>query len=158
MNAIFFNMGCNLFISLITKKVYTCTYQIIFPYSWSKHFSDAIESFNRREGKSKLKEPFNDDDSDSERLHDLPPANEVAPERAEAVGGEEQSQQKASTATVSSSSTAKENRTSVAESDSSTATKEDQETQQQEEDDQEGRNKSDVTSDSRDSSAESPSK
>lgn len=124
--------------------------------SWSKHFSDAIESFNRREGKSKLKEPFNDDsDSDSERVQDLPPANEVAPERAEAVGGEDQSQQP-SNATVSSSSSPKENRTSVAEGDLSVTTKEEQETQQQT--DKEVVNISDVTSENRESTTESPSK
>lgn len=129
---------------------------LLVVFRWSKHFSDAIESFNRREGKSKLKEPFNDDDSDSERVHDLPPANEVAPERAEAVGGEEHTPQRGSTATVStsSSSSPKENRTSVIDGDNSAA-KEDQEKQQEVEQE----DKSDVNSEeNRDSTTDSPGK
>lgn len=137
-------------------------------FRWSKHFSDAIESFNRREGKSKLKEPFNDDDSDSERVHDLPPANEVAPERAEAVEEpqpppqllQQQQQQRGntSTTTLSTSSSSKEIRTSIVDGDNA-ATKEDQEKQGEEvPEDQEGREKSDVNSDNRDSTTESPGK
>lgn len=130
----------------------------LYFYRWSKHFSDAIESFNRREGKSKLKEPFNDDDSDSERVHDLPPANEVAPERAEAVGGEEhttqQQQSSIATSVASTASSSKdEHGTSIISGDSDTVKDEDQNNEQEENDDQQG-----IPSDSKDTSTHSPGK
>lgn len=115
---------------------------------WSKHFSDAIESFNRREGKSKLKEPFNDDDSDSERVHDLPPANEVAPERAEAVGGEEQSQSQQQQSIITNiSATSSSTKENIVDSE---------EQQNNLFEDTEGGEKSDLNSDNRDLPTDSP--
>ncbi|KAJ8969103.1 hypothetical protein NQ317_006980 [Molorchus minor] len=57
--------------------------------AWFKHFSDAIEAYNKREGLSKRLDPATDSD-DSESVQDLPPSGEVS-ERAEAVGGDDSS-------------------------------------------------------------------
>lgn len=126
---------------------------------WSKHFSDAIESLHRREGKSK-REAF-DDDSDSERVEDLPPANEVAPERAEAVGGDvtsTSSKDSRTTSTTTASSTADAASITVDNIDASSSTKEDQDKQQLQTV-EEGRCKSDhLDEGSRNSSTESPGK
>ncbi|CAH1107321.1 unnamed protein product [Psylliodes chrysocephalus] len=54
---------------------------------WFKHFTDATESYNKRQGKSSdRQEPTSD--SETESVQDLPPSEEVA-ERAEAVGGDD---------------------------------------------------------------------
>ncbi|XP_008190770.2 rho guanine nucleotide exchange factor 11 isoform X1 [Tribolium castaneum] len=52
---------------------------------WLKHFSDAADAYNRREGKTKRHESQPDSD-ESETLQEIPSTRDVA-ERAEAVGG-----------------------------------------------------------------------
>ncbi|KAJ3629669.1 hypothetical protein MTP99_014047 [Tenebrio molitor] len=52
---------------------------------WFKHFSDAADAHNRREGKTKRPEPQPDSD-ESETVQELPSARDVA-ERAETIGG-----------------------------------------------------------------------
>ena len=52
---------------------------------WFKHFSDAADAHNRREGKTKRPEPQPDSD-ESEAVQEIPSTRDVA-ERAEAVGG-----------------------------------------------------------------------
>ncbi|CAG9864678.1 unnamed protein product [Phyllotreta striolata] len=54
---------------------------------WFRHFSDATESYKKRQGKSSdRQEPSSD--SESELVQDLPDAEEIA-QRAEAIGGDE---------------------------------------------------------------------
>ena len=53
---------------------------------WFKHLSDAAESHNKREGKSKRSEPT--PDIEEETLREFPSRREVT-ERAEAIGGSE---------------------------------------------------------------------
>ncbi|XP_063911076.1 rho guanine nucleotide exchange factor 11 isoform X3 [Zophobas morio] len=53
--------------------------------AWFKHFSDAADAHNRREGKTKRPEPQPDSD-ESEAVQEIPSTRDVA-ERAEAVGG-----------------------------------------------------------------------
>lgn len=56
---------------------------------WFKHFSDATEAYNRREGKTKRNREPAEDESDSESVQDLPAAHEVTAAQAEAVGGDD---------------------------------------------------------------------
>lgn len=56
-------------------------------FRWFKHFSDATDTHNRREGKTKRPEPPPDSD-ESETLQEIPSTKDVS-ERAEAVGGNE---------------------------------------------------------------------
>ncbi|KAG5887050.1 hypothetical protein JTB14_020399 [Gonioctena quinquepunctata] len=55
---------------------------------WFKHFTDATEAYNKRQGKSLDRKEEAASDSESESVQDLPPSQEVT-ERAEAVGGED---------------------------------------------------------------------
>ncbi|XP_074038354.1 rho guanine nucleotide exchange factor 2 isoform X3 [Leptinotarsa decemlineata] len=54
---------------------------------WFKHFTDATEAYNKRQGKSLDRKEEAATDSESESVQDLPPSEEVS-ERAEAVGGD----------------------------------------------------------------------
>ncbi|XP_072375594.1 rho guanine nucleotide exchange factor 12 isoform X3 [Diabrotica undecimpunctata] len=56
---------------------------------WFKHFTDATESYNKRQGKS-LDRQDPASDSETESVQDIPPVEDVS-ERAETVGGEESS-------------------------------------------------------------------
>lgn len=58
---------------------------VFVDFRWLKHFSDAADAYNRREGKTKRPEPQPDSD-ESETLQEIPSTRDVS-ERAEAVGG-----------------------------------------------------------------------